>query len=246
MSDGMSEGLSRTINVRTRAAYDAAFQAERMVEYPVMDQLEARFGYAVDRQRLEDAARVLACPLKKNPPNWQHGRLVYALGRHYLARERGKQTWLDIGTAKGFSACAMSWAMQDEGFPGDIHSFDIIGPYSREPRNSVEDGKTIYEFTEPYRARDVFLAFGATATMASFPFGSRINFAFIDGSHTYDGVKTDIEFVSARQQPGDIILFDDMQVPGVRKAVHEPWAKLYEIEEITLLPLRKYALAIRQ
>ncbi len=231
---------------RTRAGYDAAFQAERMNDYPVMDALEARFGYRVERERLEAAARVLACPLKKNPPNWQHRRLIYAVARGYLASNRGKQTWVDIGTAKGFSACVMSWAMEAEGFPGDIHSWDIISPYSREPRNSVEDGKTIHEFTQAYRAPDVFIGFGQAGSMKSFPFGERINLAFIDGSHSYEGVAADIAFVTARQQPGDVIIFDDLQVPGVRRAVHEPWAALYQIEEIRLLANRIYAIAVRK
>jgi len=244
MSATVHEGASRTTSLGIKGAYDAAFKAEAMTDYAVMDALEARFGYRVDRERLEAAARVLACPLKKNPPNWQHGRLLYALGRHYLARERGKQTWLDIGTAKGFSACVMSWAMEAEGFPGDIHSYDIIAPCSREPRNSVEDGRTVHEFTDPFRARDVFLAFGQAASMASFPTDARINFAFVDGSHTQAGVRADIALVTARQCPGDVIVFDDTHVPGVRAAVMETAG--YDFEVIKLLPQRHYAIAVRQ
>lgn len=229
---------------RTRAAYDAAFQAERMVEYPVMDALEKRFGYAVDRDRLEDAARVLACPLKKNRPNWQHGRLIYALGRSYLAREGGHQFWLDVGTAKGFSAVCMSWALQDGGRGGDVFSHDIIDPHSREPRNSVEDGKTIVEFIAPFQAKGVFIGVRQGSAVA----WSRVNFAFIDGSHTYEGVKSDIETIAPRQQAGDIMLFDDMQAHGVKAAVVGELGRfgLYEIEEIRLLPSRIYAIAVRQ
>jgi predicted O-methyltransferase YrrM len=232
---------------RTADAYRAAFEAERAQGYPAMDQLEARLGYCVDRRRLEAAARVLACPLKKNPPNWQHGRLIYAMGRHYL-RICGneEQTWLDIGTAKGFSACVMSWALEDAGVPGDVASYDIIAPHSREPRNSVADGQTVHEFVAPFRAPGVLMTFHLADSLRAFPAQSRINFAFIDGSHTYEGVRSDIEIVTARQQPGDVILFDDMQVPGVRRAVHEPWSALYSVEEIELLPKRRYAIVVRQ
>ena len=57
---------------------------------------------------VEAAARVLACPLKANPPNWQHGRVLYAGYRAYLAGLQRRVLLLDIGTAKGFSAAAMS------------------------------------------------------------------------------------------------------------------------------------------
>jgi hypothetical protein len=228
---------------RTRAAYDAAFQAERLVEYPVMDALEARFGYAVDRQRLEDAARVLACPLKKNPPNWQHGRLVYALGRHYLAGRTEMQTWLDIGTAKGFSACCMSWALKDAGMDGGVLSWDIIDPQSREPRNSVEDGKTVAEFVDPFWAKGVIAGFCHYGRMRDI--GMHIGLAFVDGSHTYEGVKADIETIAPRQQPGDIMLFDDLQVTGVATAIAH-CLKGYDIEQIDLLPKRQYAIAVKR
>lgn len=231
---------------RTRAGYDAAFQAERMNDYPVMDELEARLGYAVDRTRLEAAARVLACPLKKNPPNWQHGRLIYALGRAYLAANPGRQTWVDIGTAKGFSACVMSWALADGYHPGDIHSWDIINPLSRDPRNSVEDGKTIHEFVAPFRAPDMFIGFSlASDAHSRAHLWDRVNLAFVDGSHTYDGVKADIELLVHRQLPGDIIVFDDMQVPGVAKAVFQVLAG-YDVEMVNLMPTRRYAIARRQ
>lgn len=232
---------------RTAAGYAAAFAAERANRHPVMDEMEARLGFSVDRQRLEDAARVLACPLKKNPPSWQHGRLIYAVGCRYLAdHPKQPQTWIDIGTAKGFSACAMTWAMAEMGCPGDVLSYDIIDPHSREPRNSCEDGRTVYEFVAPFAALGVFVSFMHSSVLRAMPAMTRVNLAFIDGSHTYDGVRQDIELVSSRQQAGDVIVFDDMQVAGIRRAVCEPWSGGYIIEEIELIPHRRYALAVRQ
>lgn len=235
---------------RTRAAYDAAFQAERMVEYPVMDALECRFGYAVDRDRLEDAARVLACPLKKNPPNWQHGRLIYALGRHLLARYREPQLWIDIGTAKGFSAVCMAWAVADENAQTSILSYDTIHPFSDEPRNSVMDGQVrgVLGYVRPFLPRLIQPYFYETAQLRrdlELSAGMRLSFAFIDGSHTYEGVKADIETIAPRQQPGDIMLFDDLQVTGVATAIAH-CLKGYDIEQIDLLPKRQYAIAVKR
>jgi Methyltransferase domain len=233
---------------RTTEAYEAAFEKERAHEYPVIDAFEERMGFAVDRQRLEAAARVLACPVKKNPPNWQHGRVIYALARSYLAGG-GHTAWLDIGTAKGFSAVCMAWAMADAGVKGPIQSRDIIDPLSREPRNSVEDGKTIHEFVDPFHPDGIMIMFDKVDDLPVI--GDRIGFAFIDGSHTYDGVRSDINTVTPRQRAGDIILFDDWQVEPVRRAIEsalllDVCMSSYSLEVIDLLPKRKYAIAVKQ
>jgi hypothetical protein len=68
----------------TACAYQDAFELERQQAYPVVDAFEARMGYALAKDRYEAAARVLACPVKRNPPNWHHGRIIYAAARKYL------------------------------------------------------------------------------------------------------------------------------------------------------------------
>ena len=76
---------------------------------------------------------------------------------------------------------------------------------------------------------------------------SRINFAFIDGSHEYEDVKNEIDFISKRQNKNDIIFFDDYNekhFPGVVKAINE--IKLnnsYQINLIDLREDRKYVIA---
>jgi len=44
----------------TRAEYDQAFALEQGAAYPAVDAFERACGYALDRGRLEEAARVLA------------------------------------------------------------------------------------------------------------------------------------------------------------------------------------------
>ena len=45
--------------------YARIFEAERRVEYPVVDAFEVRMGAALSRHKLEDAARVLACEVAR-------------------------------------------------------------------------------------------------------------------------------------------------------------------------------------
>src|SRR6185369_15064920 len=95
----------------TRRQYDKAFIEERMSEYPMIDDYEKSCGFALNRHKLEEAARVLACPVKKNPPNWQHGRVIYSTLRSYMTETTCVNPLhiLDVGTAKGFSALCALW-----------------------------------------------------------------------------------------------------------------------------------------
>src|SRR5688572_20772364 len=97
----------------SRADYETAFLHESVVEYPTLAALERRMGYAIDKRLLEGDAKILACPVKRNPPNWQHGRLIYAVLRKYLETQSDPVTLFDCGTAKGFSALCMALALTD-------------------------------------------------------------------------------------------------------------------------------------
>lgn len=230
----------------TRADYDAAFERERAMAYPAIDNFEQRMGFAVDRARLEAAARVLACPVKRNPPSWQHGRVIYAAARRYLTR-RGMETslFLDIGTAKGFSAVVMAWAIADSGASGYIESFDVVDPNARQRRNSVADLddplKTVWQLTRPFVLLSPY--FGCSGSAAKEARGDRIHFAFVDGKHTFEAVTADAAGIKARQQPGDVIIFDDLQIPGVDDAVGN--LSGYTIERLACKPERQYAIATR-
>ena len=53
---------------------------------------------------------------------------------------------------------------------------------------------------------------------------SRIHFAFLDGTHSYNDVMFEFNEIHDRQYSGDIIVFDDYtprQFPGLVKAVNE-------------------------
>lgn len=232
-----------------REDYEAAFLKERTNEYPAIDEFEKVAGFALDRARMEDAARVLACPVKVNPPNWQHGRVIYAAARKYLSREIGGDvTFLDIGTAKGFSALCMAWAAFDAGLTDfQVVSCDVIDPRRRDYRNTVAeiDGpKLLREMLEPWpdAAAISFLKKPGAEWLRQDDY--RVNFAFVDGKHTFEAVSEEIALLTARQEPGDIAVFDDVQIPGVGKAV----AALagYEVQHVAAKPDRRYALAVRQ
>jgi hypothetical protein len=240
---------------KTTADYIRAWEIEKAHRYKAMDALEERYGYAIDKDWLDAAARVMACPIKRNAPNWQHGRLVYALARHRIA-QGGEFVFFETGSAKGFSAACMALAVQLSGHNRlfDIWSVDVIDPCSNEPRNSVLDGQVhrgIWDYCERFIGVEMlphvhFVQDGDTAHIGFLSRTDRIGFAFVDGDHSYEGVARDIVTIIARQQAGDIILFDDVQLPRVWSAVNDLASLGYSLEQVRLTPSRSYAIAVRQ
>lgn len=241
----------------TREQYEAAFAAEAARTYPAVDAFECDSGYAMDSERLERMARVLACPVKANPPNWQHGRIIYAALRRFISGQadlvlnRRSAMLLDIGTAKGFSALCMAWAAFDAKHEADIVSLDVVGPNERVLRNSIADTepgapKTVRELVAPFCPAGVEAIefYGVASQRWLAGYRGRIDFAFIDGKHSFAGASLDAQGVSMHQRPGDMIVFDDVQIDSVRRAVKGLLD--YEVEEIEAHPGRRYAIATKQ
>jgi predicted O-methyltransferase YrrM len=233
-------------------AFDHVFREEQARTYPRIDAFEEQLGYAIDRTRLETAARVLACPVKAHQPCWQHGRVVYAAARLYLATdERNGVVLLDIGTAKGFSALCLLWAAQDAGVPASVWSCDVIDPASRVPRNTVAecDGmKTLVETLAPWpEAEHIrFVRSSGIETLEHFSqLGLHVGVAFIDGKHQQDVVTREGELLAAIQQPGDVAIFDDCQIPGVQQAINS-LGDVYRFKAIEAKPERAYVIGVRR
>lgn len=232
----------------TLALYDEAFTTERAHEYPVVDDFEARYRYDVGRERLERAARVLACPVKANPPCWQHGRVLYAVARKALA-SGGPATLLDIGSAKGFSALCLQWALDDSPAMGQVVSVDVIDPLAWERRNTVAevDGHllTLAETVAPWpeAQRIAFVESTGEQWLTLNP--GRLRVVFVDGKHTGAVVFREARLIAGRQQPGDVVVFDDVHIPEVDDAVRK-MAHAYAFERLEVLPKRAYALGVRK
>jgi predicted O-methyltransferase YrrM len=236
------------------ATYADIFAKERAQAYSMVDAFEARMGYAIDRERLEEAGRVLSCPYKAAAPNWQHGRVLYAAVRNYLAslpyRDEGPAVvrTLDIGTAKGYSALCVRFAVEDAGVDAQSVSVDVLPPDARVRRNTpaeVDGLKTLAEILSPWpeASRIQFL----NTTGVDFLKGNalRIHIAFVDGKHSGAVVKQEGLMLADVQQPGDLVIFDDVHIPDVGAAV-DALAKVYDIERLQILPKRAYAIARRK
>lgn len=231
----------------TKKDYDAIFERERVNEYPEVDAFEKATGYALGRDLLENAAQVLACPFKANPPNWQHGRVIYSAAMVRLACDM-PGIFLDIGTAKGFSACIMTWAIGLRKDRPKVVTIDVMDPYERQKRNSVAElggMLTLLEFMDPFRDPTVLMECHGCGSEKWFKKtkDERIAFAFVDGKHTYDAVRAESIAISELQSRGDVIVFDDLQIEPVRKAVER--LEGYDGLHIHAGP-RHYLVAVKQ
>lgn len=232
---------------RTTEGYFDAFRLERAETYPAVDAFEAEMGYAIPDWRLADAARVLACPLKVHPPNWQHGRVIYAAYRAHLAGVTQPVLVLDIGTAKGFSALCAQWALIDSGVLGRVVSVDVIDPHAAVLRNTVAecDGlKTLAELHAKWPEASA-IQFKKQTGLDWLTSGTdRVDMAFIDGKHTADVVWKEALSLAVRQRPGDLVIFDDLHLPLLREAVSR--VSLYALDVLTISPLRAYGIGRRR
>lgn len=231
----------------TADKYDEAFYAETQRQYPEIDLYELGTAHIIGRRRLEDAARVLACPVKENPPCWQHGRVIYSTYRRRLEELNEPVTMLDIGTAKGFSALVALWSLLEARSPGHVISVDVIDPAARVSRNTVAEVnglRTLSEILEPWpESKDItFLQSSGVQWLGSRK--DRVHFAFVDGKHTFDTVAMEAAMLSRVQRPGDIAVFDDVHIHGVMRAVRK-FDSFYEFVILRALENRAYAVGTR-
>lgn len=239
-----------TQNPHSVDRYAEAFARARALTYPALDALEQRLGYAIDREWLDEAGRVLCCPLKNAPPHWQHGRLIYAVVRDYIANHPdAAYRALDIGTAKGFSALCSRKAFLDAGVPCDLTSVDVMPPAARCYRNTVAelDGgglKSLYEVVAPWPEVAGITFLESTGIDWLQRHADRVHVAFVDGKHAGDVVRQEGKLLAKHQQPGDVVIFDDCQMPQVSPAVVS-LGEWYQIEYIHADP-REYAIARRR
>lgn len=236
----------------TAEQYEVAFARESIKQYRDIDVFESRAGYAINQAKLFLAARVLACPIKDHPmPLWQHGRVIYSRLRQYLAARTDHHMpvcCVDIGTAKGFSALMMQFALNDAGASGAVWSVDVINPLARCSRNTVAEAekgpRTLAEILEPWpEARAIKFKNGGSSEFFR-EFNHRTHFAFLDGKHDYPTVKAELQALRRLQQPGDVLICDDYQIPPVATAIVEN-AGGWDLEIVSASNLRRYAIGVR-
>lgn len=242
--------------VREESAYLERFQRYRGVNPPEIQEVERDCGFAVDSAWLDKLALHTQIVLKDSEANWSHGRLLYSLLRRKL---ESTQTFtdfnvLDTGTARGFSALVMARAIIDSGKPGTIVTLDILGHSDKIFSNCIDGVNGAVSRSEiwhqwPDEARKVFVLSGSTSQILKSLHVPRVAFAFLDAQHKFLNVMEEFDWVSATQESGDQIIFDDVsqeEFPGVWEAVEEVrHSRPYSVRFVQSSKTRRYAVATR-
>lgn len=124
----------------------------------------------------------------------------------------------------------MARALADENRAGKIVTIDVLPVTHQIYWNCVADlegQKNRFELLDDYADLiDRYLIFlqGYSRICLRQLGLSRIHFCFLDAAHTYEAVNAELSYVTPRQKPGDVIVFDDYTphlFPGVVRAVNE-------------------------
>jgi predicted O-methyltransferase YrrM len=155
---------------------------------------------------------------------------------------------LDIGTAKGFSALCLQWALDDGQMKGRVTTLDVLDPFARVRRNTVAelDGlKTLAETMVLWPESRNIETLRATGIAWLTVTRGQIDFAFVDGKHSGDVVEQEGRLIASRQKAGDVTVFDDVHLPDIEEAVSS-LSGLYDLEGVRILPHRAYAIGVRR
>lgn len=239
----------------TREEYRSWYEATRAQSHPQIDKIEIEIGFAVDKNWLDELALHTQIVRKKSRLAYPHGRVLYALLSAMIAARGLKQvTVLETGTARGFSTLCMMKAILDRGSDGRVVTIDLLPHLTRQFWNCIDDldgPKSRAELLSPWSDLTAKVTFVQGDTLYALPrIGlERIHFAFLDAQHTRRNVMHEYEIVAARQEVGDMIMFDDVtpaNYPGIVAAVKEIEREgRYEIRRFTLSEQRAYAFATR-
>jgi len=119
------------------------------------------------------------------------------------------RTIVEIGTNTGVSSIVMALALKENNIDGKIYTFDISKDWIEVARKQIKEMKL-----------EIYInSFLGNSSHARHLNIREYDLAFIDGDHTYEGVKKDFENLKDRAK---YILFHDTQsCEGVTKFISE-------------------------
>lgn len=163
-------------------------------------------------------------------PNWMNYEPVY---EQAVSEGIDGDLFIELGTFLGRSAAFMAQKIKESGKKIDFITIDLFEADENNdhrqyfPKNSANmdvfdvacDNMTkcnVRDYVTIVKGESI-----ALAPLIKNEMRREINFIFIDASHTYKGVKTDIETFLPLMAPGSIMAGHDYNLPEVKRAVDE-------------------------
>jgi len=136
-----------------------------------------------------------------------------------LAAANTSGNFVEIGSYLGASSCFIAAGIKKAGGASKLYCVDTWrnDSMSEGPRDTFDEFiKNISKF------QDVVIPFRNSSEAASKLFNDKINFLFIDGGHSYEAVKADIESWLPKLNSGAAVIFHDYGcADGVKRVVNE-------------------------
>lgn len=131
---------------------------------------------------------------------------------------RGRKCAVEIGTAQGASAVRIARALAPDGRLFCVDPYEAENPNARICRRELMRAAVAHRVT--------FLR-GTSVQMADrIPLGC--DFFFVDGDHSYEGLKADWEIVLGRLVAGGVACFHDTSVPADNPARNPGSVRFFE------------------
>jgi predicted O-methyltransferase YrrM len=147
---------------------------------------------------------------------------------YLLARDvPGPEPVLEIGSYRGLSTTALALGLSDDGQRSGLHAVD---PHTGDRQDLAQSGETIKPSEDQYRAnieQAGIAGYVTTHVMTSDELadqweGTTLRVLFIDGWHSYDAVRRDIETWVPLVSSAGVVLIDDYRnYDEVRQAVDD-------------------------
>ena len=219
-----------------RATYLNLAQEAARKPHSEIESLEKMTGFEIETEWIDDLALHTQIQIKNSELCYAHGRLLYTVLSDYIQkkREAGVEvralTILETGTARGFSALCMAKALSDMACDGTILTLDLISHSESHYWNCIDDNQRrktrkelLARWSDLVERHIVFLR-GDTRFLLERLVLGKVDFAFLDGAHTFEDVMFEFKQIRDLQKSGDIIVYDDYtpgKFPELVKAVDE-------------------------
>lgn len=140
-----------------------------------------------------------------------HVDMVYVCA---IARANGASKIFEFGTYRGQTTCGLASVCPD----AQVYTLNL--PPEEDPRYAPYIGKFIAESPNKNRIEQIYC--DSTKFDIS-PYAGTMDYIFIDGDHSYEGVKNDTEKALGMLKPGGIIVWHDYasKSPGVLQYLAE-------------------------
>jgi predicted O-methyltransferase YrrM len=115
---------------------------------------------------------------------------------------------VEIGSARGRSACFMAAALKENG-KGKLYAIDPHTTTAWNDCDSVDTYEVLLDNLDRSGVREYVEVLRSTSDAVSSNWTSPIDLLFIDGDHSYEGVKHDWEQFASFMQPHGAVVFHD-------------------------------------